>query len=294
MPAEGLDWQPRAHLLTFEEMLRLVGVLHDAGIRKVRLTGGEPLLRKNISFLLHGLSEFKGLDLAITTNGTAGLHHLDTLEKLGIRAINLSLDTLDPVRFAALTRRDEFAKVNSFLDRVLQPGWLLKINAVMLPETTAEEVAALSELARNHAVAVRFLEEMPFNGHRATNNHADHTVIQSQLEGLFPGLIEIDPSPSGTARRFEHPDFKGTLGIIPAFTRSFCGTCNRLRITPDGQLRTCLYANGGLSLKDLMRQGATDAELLAAVQMAVNSKAKDGHQAAAAVPIRESMASIGG
>ena len=294
MPAEGLNWQPRKQLLSFEEMLRLVGILHAAGINKVRLTGGEPLLRKDIGVLLEGLASFDNLEVAITTNGTAGLHHLDLMEKLGIRSINLSLDTLDPVRFAALSRRDEFDKVKAFLDRTLNPGWNLKINAVMLPETALDEIRDLSLLAEQHAVSVRFLEEMPFNGHRETKNLRDHAVIQTQLEQLFPGLAEIDPSPSGTARRFSHSDWKGSVGIIPAFTRSFCGTCNRLRITPDGLLRSCLYAKGGVSLKDLLREGASDSEVLQAVQHAVANKAIDGHAAAAASPIRESMAQIGG
>lgn len=294
MPAEGLNWVRRDSLLSFEEMRRLVGVLHGAGLKRVRLTGGEPFLRKDLPVLLRTLSAFEGLNIAITTNGTCTLPHLPLLQELGIRDINLSLDTLRPERFNDIARRDLFAQVHDCLVALLEPGWNLKINAVALPDADPEEWIELTELARTHRVAVRFLEEMPFNGGKSHPPKFVAGDILAHLQSAYPTLKAIGPSSSGTAQRYSAPDMVGSVGIIPAFSRSFCGTCNRLRVTPKGDLRTCLYAKNELSLRDAMRGGMTDRELLALITRTIQGKAVDGFAAEAAASSRESMATIGG
>jgi len=294
MPAEGLQWVRRESLLSFEEMRRLVGVLHAAGLRRVRLTGGEPFLRKDLPVLLRALAAFDGLQIAITTNGTRALPHLPLLKALGIRDINLSLDTLRPKRFAAIARRDNFEQVHACLAELLEPGWNLKINAVALPDADPEEWIELTELARTHAVAVRFLEQMPFNGGQSHPPKYLAKDILQHVQKAYPQLQSIGPSSSGTAERYSTPDMVGSVGIIPAFSRSFCGSCNRLRITPEGALRTCLYAKNELSVRDALRSGCTDAELLDLITRAIRGKAIDGFAAEAAASSRESMATIGG
>jgi cyclic pyranopterin phosphate synthase len=301
MPAIGLEWLPRKELMTFEEMVRLCSLLVKMGIEKIRITGGEPFVRKDLMQLLTALSGLNGLhQLTITTNGVLTAPYVPELKKLGINSVNLSLDTLDRDRFVAIAHRDELPKVLKTLDDLLLHNMDVKINTVVMENKNTEDIISLVELAKNLNISVRFIEEMPFNG--AGKNVSvlfwDHTRILNRIKEKYPAIQKIPDPVSSTSYNYHIPGFKGDVGIIAAYSRLFCGTCNRIRVTPTGTLKTCLYDNGVLNIKDLMRKGYGDDNLKAVLVGALNKRAKDGWEAeknsAGKMPVHESMATIGG
>lgn len=302
MPAEQMDFLPRRELLTWEEMLRSVQILSKMGIEKVRLTGGEPFLRRDFMYFLSELVKIEGIRrVNLTTNGTATLPHVEQLKKLGVRSINLSLDTLDRARFHQFTRRDLLPEVMACLEAMLAAGFDLKINCVVMSGKNEEDLLPLAELAARHPVEVRFIEEMPFNGtgdRPGESQFWNWQRILSHLQTHFPKIQKLPDPPHSTAYRYRVPGHAGSLGIIAAFSRTFCGTCNRLRLTPQGLLKTCLYDDGVFNLKNLLRAGASDAEVAAAVREAVGNRARDGFEAEGrrrfGLPVSESMTTIGG
>lgn len=300
LPEKGVVFLKKDKLLSFEEMLRLCKILIDNGIDKIRLTGGEPFLRKSLIDFIIKLTEYiDGSKIHITTNGTAIRPHLQELRLHGIKHLNLSLDSMDRERFKMITRTDHFDMVMDSLDQMLDLGYSMKINAVVMQDKNIEDLVALTELARQRPIGVRFIEEMPFNGFGKNyeNWHWDHKAILSHLQYKFPDLEPMYTSDK-TSTNYTGKDFKGSVGIIAAWSRTFCGTCDRLRITPEGVLRTCLYERGVFSLRDLIREGASDVDIIAGIQEAVAHKAKDGLEAQHARSktdfVQESMATIGG
>ncbi len=299
MPEEGINYLPRHELLSYEELLRLIRLLAQNGISKLRITGGEPFVRKGIMSFLHALRQIEPLQrINITTNGTLIEPFLPELKKLHITAINLSLDSLRPERFADITRRNAYEQVMQAMQRMLELNFLLKINTVVMADKNTDELLDLALLAKNEPVEVRFIEEMPFNGQgvRLPESEWNHHRILRHLQENIPGLRQIPSGPHATASRYTAPGFKGSIGIIAAWSRTFCGSCNRLRLTPKGMLRTCLYDKGTFNLRDLMRAGATDEQLLHAIRQALLHRAANGFEAEAqnTLPGRESMAEIGG
>ncbi len=301
MPEHGLDWLGRAEILSYEEMLRLCRLLCSMGISKIRVTGGEPFVRRDLMFFLEKLSEIDGLrELSITTNGVGTARFVPRLAAIGVRSVNLSLDTLDRERFFQITRRDELPAVLSTLDALLAHGIAVKINSVVMRGLNDADILPMAELAERLPVDVRFIEEMPFNGgdhEAATTLFWDHRRILERLRSRWPGLERLPSEPFSTSVEHQIPGFRGKVGIIAAWSRTFCGTCNRIRLTPQGVLKTCLYDSGVLQIRDLMRGGATDGELAEALLSAFQNRPRDGHEAAARradSPILESMASIGG
>ena len=300
MPETGNNWLSRSELLSWEEMLRLCSVMVGMGISKIRITGGEPFVRKDIMPFLAELSALNGLDeLTITTNGVVTAPLVPELKRLGIRSVNLSLDTLDRQRFVDITHRDELDKVLETMHTLIAHDIKVKINAVVMEGKNTQDIAPLVALTKDLPVSMRFIEEMPFNGgaqHYATLAW-DHMRILQEIKQHYPTLQKITDPANSTSYNYQVPGHKGDAGIIAAYTRSFCGTCNRLRLTPQGTLKTCLYDNGGTNMKDLLRNGATDEAVHAAIVHAVSGKAKDGHEAErTAHPdgVHESMAMIGG
>ncbi len=301
MPAEGIDYLPRPHLLTYEEMERLLGLLAIHGIRKVRITGGEPFVRKGMIDFLARVKQIPGLEaLHLTSNGVLSGPYVDQLKALGLDSFNLSLDTLDRARFKAITRRDELPRVLDCLHQLLDKGIPTKINAVVMEGKNIGDLIPLAELSREQPLEVRFIEEMPFNGtgsHYPTL-HWNQARILAHLKEHYPDLYRIESPQSSTSVRYQIPGYQGKVGIIAAFSRSFCGTCNRIRITPQGSMRTCLYGEGVLNFRDLMRSGARDAELIRALKGALGQRAKDGFEAEARRSkendLSESMSTIGG
>ena len=297
MPEEGIKYLPKQALLSFEEIERLITILAELGISKVRITGGEPFLRKDLMALLRSIRSIKGIrDLHLTTNGLLAVDHLEELTTLGIKSINLSLDTLDPIRFQRITRRADFEKTWSAYQGFLQSGIPVKINCVVMEGLNTEDILPMVELTRDSDTAVRFIEEMPFNGtgQRLPGIAWNHKRILEQIQERFPDLEPVPVSASSTAKLYKVAGYGGAFGIIAAYSRTFCGTCNRIRVTAQGLLKTCLYDNGVLNIRDLMRSGLSDEQLRIALLDAFRSRPKDGFEAEAARPVSASMSTIGG
>ncbi|MBA9077173.1 GTP 3',8-cyclase MoaA [Rufibacter quisquiliarum] len=299
MPEQGNDWLSRRELMSYEEMLRVCSVLVQMGIEKIRITGGEPFVRKDMLQFLASLTALPHLQqVSITTNGVVTAPLVPELKKLGINSINLSLDTLDRDRFFAITRRDELPRVLETLEALLHHQLEVKINAVVMEGKNTQDILPLVELTKDLPVSVRFIEEMPFNGGgQAVPTLAwDHFRILEAIQERYPEVQKVPDPANSTAYHYHIPGHQGSIGIIAAYTRSFCGTCNRLRLTPQGDMKTCLYGGPVLNVRDLMRSGIPDNQLQEALQIAVSQKEKDGWEAEKAMSAfpHASMATIGG
>ena len=301
MPAKGLDWTAKKELITIEEMLRICSLLVNMGIEKIRITGGEPFIRNDIIQFLYSLSKLKGLhQISITTNGVLTGPQVPELKKIGIHSVNLSLDTLDRDRFFSITRRDELPAVLATLDELLKHNIETKLNAVVMAEKNIEDIIPLVELTKSLPVSVRFIEEMPFNGEGIHYNSLqwNHVHIFNTIKEKYPEIQKLQDPPFSTSYNYHIPGHKGNIGIIAAFSRSFCGTCNRIRITPQGTMKTCLYDGGVFNLKDLMRQGLDDTHLQNSILDALGHRHINGWEAEKSrkekMPVHESMATIGG
>jgi GTP 3',8-cyclase len=276
MPAEGLEWLGRDELLTFEELARVVGVLASLGVDEVRLTGGEPLARRDLPTLVSMLSEIPGVtDLSLTTNGVLLDRFAAALVEAGLRRLNVSLDSLSHVRFAEITRRDALDRVLAGLAEAERHPELrpIKVNCVAIRGFTEEEVPALAELARRKPYVVRFIEFMPLDAEErwGADDVLTGAEIRALIEERWP-LVEIPAKPSSTARRFGFADGAGEIGFVNPVSEPFCSTCDRIRLTADGQLRTCLFSRREWDLKTPLREGASDAELVELIRWAVRHK----------------------
>ena len=292
---------PKSHLLTYEEIERLISLLSTIGISKVRLTGGEPFVRTDLMKLIRRIVNIPGInDLHITTNGVLTEPFIPELKELGIASVNLSLDTLDRNRFKEITRRDEFGKVWATFNKLLESNIPVKINAVVMDGKNIDDILPLVELTKEHPIAVRFIEEMPFNGE---GNHYPvlrwtHKKIFEYIQSYFPSVTKLEDPKYSTSSNYAIPGHVGSFGIIAAFSRTFCGTCNRIRITAQGELKTCLYDNGVLNIKKLLSSEASDESIKKYLLQAFGSRAKDGFEAesnrVSHTPVSESMSTIGG
>jgi len=298
MPEEGIKYLPRKELLSYEEMERLVTILSGLGINKVRITGGEPFVRQDLISFLTKIQAIPGIKkLTITTNGVITADYLDKLRELGILSVNLSLDTLDPSRFFEITRRDEFAKVYSTFEKLLQSDFDVKINAVVMENKNIDDIVPMVELTRDHPVSVRFIEEMPFNGEglKYKSLFWTHRKILDHILQFFPETEKLPDEPNSTSANYKVKGYQGSFGIIASYSRLFCGACNRIRITAQGILKTCLYDGGVLNIKELIRSGKGDEEIARELVNAINHRHKDGFEAEKhRKPIHESMSTIGG
>ena len=301
MPAKGINYVPRKDLLSYEEMLRIVTLLTQMGIVKLRITGGEPFLRKDMMQFLRSISQLDTLEqIHITTNGTLTKDIVPELKELGIKSVNLSLDSLDKEKFFQITRRDELEKVMETLHLLLNHKIKTKINTVVMNGVNTDEIISMAELTKDFPISVRFIEEMPFNGKGKNADTAIWTYqdIYKKIEKHFPNIQKIKDPLFSTSLNYQIPNHLGTVGIIPAYSRTFCGTCNRIRITPKGLLKTCLYDDGVFNVKDLIRAGATDQQLKTTFLEALGNRTKDGFEAEqnrnSGRTISESMSSIGG
>ena len=277
MPAEGLQWLGREEILTFEEIARIVRVLARLGVEEVRLTGGEPLVRRDVPALVGMLSRINGVrDLSLTTNGVLLDRLAGSLVDAGLRRINVSLDTLNHVRFAEITRRDALDAVLRGLEEAerypeLRP---IKVNCVAVKGFTETEVPALAELARRKPYVVRFIEFMPLDADEAWKEDDVLTggEIRAIIEERYGPLVELPAKASSTARRFRFADGIGELGFVNPVSEPFCSSCDRIRLTADGQLRTCLFSRREWDLKSRLREGVTDEQLTDLIRFAVRHK----------------------
>jgi GTP 3',8-cyclase len=276
MPAEGLEWLERDELLSFEEIERLVRVLALMGVDEVRLTGGEPLVRRDLPTLVGLLARTPGVrDLSLTTNGVLLDRFAAPLVDAGLRRLNVSLDSLSHVRFAEITRREALDRVLAGLEEAERHPQLrpIKVNCVAIKGFTEEEVPALAELARRKPYVVRFIEFMPLDADQAWRDDDVLTggEIRALIEERWP-LEELPAKASSTARRFRFADGAGEIGFVNPVSEPFCSSCDRIRLTADGQLRTCLFSRREWDLKTPLRDGSSDERIEELIRFAVAHK----------------------
>jgi len=300
MPAQGIDIVPRKELLSYKEMYRIIRVLTELGVTKVRLTGGEPFVRKDFIGFLKMLS-FNDLleDINITTNGALISNHISELESLKkVKNINLSIDSLEREKFAKITRRDVFPEVYKTFELLEQSSLNLKLNVVVQSGFNTNEITDFTELTKNKDIAVRFIEEMPFNGkgQRDLEEAWSFNNILDEIKTKYE-VTKLISEKSSTSHNYAIENHKGTVGIIPAFTRTICNDCNRIRITSTGTLKNCLFDDGVFNLRDFIRDGASNEDLKELFLKLVKQKPKNGFVAEAnrkKGKVSESMSTIGG
>ncbi|MBN9623703.1 MAG: GTP 3',8-cyclase MoaA, partial [Actinobacteria bacterium] len=281
MPAEGMDWMPRSEILDFEEIERVVRLLVDLGIRDVRLTGGEPLVRREFPALVGRLRAIEGIeDLSLTTNGYLLERDAAALVAAGIDRVNVSIDSLARARFFEITRRDALDRVLAGLDAIAAFPEIgpVKVNAVPMPGLDRDDVLRFCDLARERGFQVRFIEFMPLDGDRSwkAENVLTGAKVRALVEEVHP-LRELPREPSATARVYAFADGLGEIGFINPVSEPFCADCNRVRLTADGKLRTCLFSLHETDLREPLRAGADDAELAEIVRAAVWRKELKHH-----------------
>ena len=289
---------PRGELLSYEELHRLVRIFAGLGIRKVRITGGEPFARQGLVGFIERIMALPGIEtVALTTNGTLALSHIRSLKQLGIAGINFSLDTLSPARYQNITGAALFhAAFAAILEAIIQ-SVPTKINTVVLDNQNTDELLDLAKIAEHHPVAVRFIEPMPFG---LNTTFAVSSWTAARLKEFFlhrlPGSMELLPTEGSTAHVLKVKNFQGTIGIIGGHTRIFCASCNKVRITPQGILKNCLYDDGVLDLRQMLRNGEKDEAIRYAIRCAVMQRRRDGRMAEQerCVDAARSMAAIGG
>lgn len=300
MPAHGIEIAPRSDLLTFKEMYRIIRVLTELGVTKVRLTGGEPFVRKDFIGFLEMLSFNDLLEtINITTNGAMIAKHIPILEKMEkVQNINLSIDSLQREKFHQITRRDVFPEVYKTFEALEKSSLNLKLNVVVQAGFNTDEIADFVALTKDKNIAVRFIEEMPFNGkgQRETKENWNYTRILEEIKAEFQ-VAPIVSEKSSTSRNFRVEGYEGIVGIIPAFTRTICGNCNRIRITPIGTFKNCLFDDGVFNIRDFIRKGASNEDMKELFLSLVKEKPENGFVAEANRKkgnVSESMSTIGG
>jgi len=296
MPEEGLDWLKREELLTFEEIVRVAKILVEKyGIDSVRLTGGEPTLRANLPDLISMLSELP-IEIALTTNGITLEKNAHILSSAGLNRINISMDSLRAERFEEITLRDDMRKVIRGIEASLEAGLSpVKINVVVMRGINDDEIVDFAKFGRDMGVIVRFIEFMPLDADEnwSTSSVVTLKEIFSTINSVYP-LEEIERS-NAPASGFRYLDNKGEIGIVASVSQKFCATCDRIRITADGQFRNCLFSNEEFNLKEALRSGNTDKEICELLELAVLAK-REGHGIGNVDFIRpaRSMSQIGG
>lgn len=264
MPEEGVSLSPHEHILTTPEIVYLSSLFVSQGVTKIRLTGGEPTVRKDIVPMMHEIGKLRrdGLrEICLTTNGISLHRKLDKMVEAGLTGVNLSLDTLDPFQFQLMTRRKGFEAVMKSIDRILElnkhdgAGIKLKINCVVMRGLNDREILPFVELGREKPIEVRFIEYMPFDGNKwSEGKMVPYQEMLDRIREKYPSLEKVQDHKNDTSKTFRVPGFAGKVGFITSMTHNFCGTCNRLRITSDGNLKVCLFGNTEVSLRDMIRK----------------------------------------
>jgi cyclic pyranopterin phosphate synthase len=300
MPAENVEFMDKQELLTFEEIERFVRAVVPLGINKLRLTGGEPLVRRDLDKLVSRLAAIPGIeDIGLTTNGILLAEQAEALYAAGLRRINVSLDALTPGKFKQFTRRDGFEKVIEGIKVAQRVGFdPVKVNAVSVRGLTEEEIVPFGEFARNTGVEVRFIEYMPLDADNAWERDKvlfAHEIIERLSAEIMPLIPEGTQEPHAPATDFVFEDGIGRIGFIASISQPFCMSCNRIRITADGKLRNCLFSLEETDVRSLLRGTGSDAEIAAAVRASVAAK-KEGHEINTArfIQPERPMYSIGG
>ena len=274
MPAEGLVWRERSEILSYEEIERLAKIFVAHGVDKIRITGGEPTVRRNLHSLIKQLRALPGLKtLLMSTNGVLLAQNAASYRAAGLDGLNISLDTLRPDRFATMTLRDNHAEVLAGIDAALAAGFAsVKINVVVMQGINDDELVAFTEFAAKHPLEVRFIEFMPFDRNDwSASRIVPYAEMRRRIEAAFT-LTPLDAGPNAVAKEFAIAGGVGRLGFVTSMTENFCSSCNRLRLTADGKMKNCLFSTTETDLREPLRAGATDAELTAIMQQCVLGK----------------------
>ena len=281
MPADNVEFMDRSNLLSFEEIQRVVQIVSRMGINRLRLTGGEPLMRKNLPVLIKMLNEVDGIDdIAMTTNAYFLKDQAQSLKDAGLKRLNVSLDALDPEKFRDVNRRDCLQSVLDGLDTARKVGFKsIKINAVAVRNFSETEIMSLIEMGRSDGFEIRFIEFMPLDSDKVWER--DKVLFGHEIVNMIKDNYELVPIDNsleiGPASEYNFADGKGKIGIITAVSNPFCDHCNRIRMTADGKLRTCLFSTEETNLKELIRSGATDETIIETLKQAVLVK-EPGHK----------------
>ncbi len=300
MPSEGIDFVKNDKLLSIKELTTISEILVNQGIDKIRITGGEPFVRKDLMVLLRALAQMDGLnDISVTTNATLIGPHIDELKQLGIKNVNVSLDSINRETFERITRRKQFDTVHNNLIRLITEGFNVRINFIVLDGQNEQDILPILDVMKHYNVSVRFLEEMPFNG--GSKNFAsikwDYKAILEHVRTRYPDFEKLESPATSTSINYSIKGHKGTFGIIPSFSRTFCGSCNRLRVTATGDVITCLYGKPKANLRDIIRTKSAESGIHKAILKAVGTRAKTGFDAQKEhtdTVFDNSMTSIGG
>lgn len=275
MPAEGVDLTPGSQMLTQNEIVRLASLFVSSGVDKIRLTGGEPTIRKDIEEICLQLSNLKGLKtLAMTTNGIVLAKKFPKLKECGLNLVNISLDTLVPAKFEFMTRRKGHERVMEAINVAVKLGYNpVKVNCVVMRGFNDDEICDFVELTRDKPINVRFIEFMPFDGNVwNVKKLVPYAEMLDKVAQQFPGLQRVQDHPSETAKNFKIDGHQGTVSFITSMTEHFCAGCNRLRLLADGNFKVCLFGPSEVSLRDPLRSGADDDQLKEIIGAAIKRK----------------------
>jgi len=297
MPAEGIVWKRKEELLDFEEILRVCKIFVKRGIEKIRLTGGEPLMRRDLPSLVGMLSQIDGLKtIAMTTNATLLAENVQLLKDQGVSQLNISIDSFKRERFQQLTGRDELQRVLNGLEAARRVGFQsIKLNVVAIADVNEDEILDFVEYVKDTNINVRFIEFMPF---RDNNWNVDRVLTYAEMLAKIGEKFDLTPletEPGAVARDYAIDGHTGTVSFVTSMTESFCGTCNRLRLTADGSVKSCLFFPAEVNLRDKMRAGATDAEIEEMIMYSLSQK-PEAHPPAEEIAsqLNRSMIEIGG
>lgn len=300
MPSEDVQFVQRSKLMSFEEIVKFVRLVVPLGVNKIRLTGGEPLVRKEIPELVKMIAEIPGIkDIGITTNGILLPQYAQQLFDAGLRRINISLDALNAKKFQEITRRDEYEKVMQGIQAAHDAGFEpIKINAVSIRNLTEEEIVPFGRLARETGAEIRFIEFMPLDADNQWEREKvlfAHEIQEILSKGIMPLVPEEQKDKSAPASNFKFEDGVGRIGFISSISNPFCMSCNRFRLTADGKIRNCLFSLEETDIRELFRKNAPDEQVIEAVRNSIAAK-KEGHEINTARFIQPDrpMYSIGG
>jgi cyclic pyranopterin phosphate synthase len=268
MPVEEMEWMPSSKLMSKEEILKLAEVFVGLGINKIRLTGGEPLVRKEFPEILEGIAKM-GVEATLTTNGVLIHKHVEQLKSAGVRSVNVSLDTLNREKFQKLTRRDQFDKVWENINLLLEEGFRVKVNAVALHGLIEDELCGFVRATEKLPLHVRFIEFMPFAGnHWSSKQVVTANQMLKLVKAEFP-VIKLEDLKHDTAKKYQVPGFAGTFAFITTMSEHFCSNCNRLRLTADGKIKNCLFGKDELDLLTALRSGQ---EVVSLIEQSLSKK----------------------
>ncbi|XP_044259609.1 molybdenum cofactor biosynthesis protein 1 isoform X1 [Tribolium madens] len=277
MPEEGVKLTPNEKILTSDEIIKISRLFVNEGVTKIRLTGGEPTVRRDLLKIIESLKKIEGLEtVAMTTNGLTLTRQLVALQRAGLDIVNISLDTLKRDKYEFITRRKGWERAMMGIDLALQLGYdPVKINCVVMKGFNDDEILDFVNFTKDKNVDIRFIEYMPFTGNKwDLSKLVSYQDMLSVIKKQYPDLYPLENKPNDTSKAWKVPKFLGQVGFITSMSEHFCGSCNRLRITADGNLKVCLFGNTEVSLRDAIRSGCSEDDLIALINAAVKRKKK--------------------